>query len=217
MRPTPYRIILADDHSIFRAGLKSLIEKDPGFKVVAEAQDGEQLLERLPSIKSDLIVLDLSMPNRDGLETLKEIRERYPQIKILVLTMLKDPEHLKYALTHGANGYLLKDDAYDQLLMGIRMILKKGKQFVSPAISSVVMDHYIRSMEEADASSLEILTQRERQVLGLIAKGLPNKTVASKLKISVRTVETHRAHLSQKLGLKNTAALVKYALAKGLV
>jgi len=212
----PYRIILADDHNIFRAGLKSLIEKDPEFKVVAEAKDGEQLLERLQSIKGDLIVLDLSMPNMDGLTTLNEIRKKYPKIKILVLTMLKDPEHLKYALKHGAHGYLLKDDAYDQLLMGSKLILKKGKQFISPSISSVVTDQYIRSMDEVDVPSLEILTKREQQILKLVASGFPNKNIANKLKISVRTVETHRANLSNKLGLKNTAALVKYALAKGL-
>ena len=211
-----YKIILADDHNIFRAGLKSLIEKDPEFKVVAEAQDGGQLLEKLSSTKAELIVLDLSMPHMDGLETLKQIREKYPKIKILILTMLKDPEHLKYALAHGANGYLLKDDAYEQLLMGIKMILKKGKQFISPAISTVITDHYIRSMEEVDTPSMEILTKREQQILKFVAKGFPNKNIANKLKISVRTVETHRGNLSNKLRLKNTAALVKYAIAKGL-
>ena len=214
---TVYRIILADDHNIFRAGLKSLIEKDLEFKIVAEAADGEQLLERLKSTKSDLIVLDLSMPNMDGLATLKEIRKKYPKIKILVLTMLKDPEHLKTALTYGADGFLLKDDAYDQLLLGIKMILKKEKQFISPSISSVVTDHYIRSIEEADTPSLEILTKREQQILKLIANGLPNKNIANKFKISARTVETHRANLSTKLGIKNTAGLVKYAISKGLV
>jgi len=112
---------------------------------------------------------------------------------------------------------LLKDDAYDQLNLGIKMILKKGKQFISPAISSVVTDHYIRSMDEADPPSLEILTKREQQILKLIANGLSNKNIASRLKISVRTVESHRANLSNKLGLKNTAGLVKYAVSKGLV
>ena len=213
----PYRIILADDHNIFRAGLKGLIEKDPEFKVVAEARDGEQLLEGLKSKKCDLIVLDLSMPNRDGLATLNEIKEKYPQIKILVLTMLKDPEHFKHALAQGADGYLLKDDAYDQLNIGIKMILKKGKQFISPAISNVVTDHYIRSIDEADTPSLGILTKREQQILKLIARGFPNKNIASRLKISVRTVESHRANLSSKLGLKNTAGLVKYAIAKGII
>ena len=211
-----YRIFLADDHSIFRAGLKSLIEKEAEFKVVAEAQDGEQLLERLKSVKGDLVVLDLSMPRMDGLTTLKEIRRICPRLKILILTMLKDPEHLKSALAHGAHGYLLKDDAYDQLLMGIKMILKKGKTFVSPAISAVVTDHFVRGVDPVDSASLEILTQREKQVLKLIAQGHANKTIANKLQISARTVETHRANLSKKLGLKNTANLVKYAISKGL-
>lgn len=212
-----YRIALADDHNIFRAGLKGLIEKDPEFKVVAEAQDGEQLLSKLASAKADLIVLDLSMPQMDGLTTLKEIRRKYSKVKILILTMLKDPEHLKHALANGADGYLLKDDAYEQLLMGIKMIIKKEKQFISPSISAVVADHYVRSMDEADTPSKEILTRREQEILKLIANGLPNKAVASKLKISIRTVETHRGNLSNKLGLKTTAALVKYAITKGMV
>ncbi len=211
-----YRIILADDHNLFRTGLKGLIEKDPEFKVVAEAQDGEQLLEKMGRVKADLVVLDLSMPNMDGLETLKEIRKKFSKLKILILTMLKDPEHLKHALAGGANGYMLKDDAYDQLLMGLKMILKKDKQFVSPAISGVIADHYVRSMDEVDAPSMEILTKREQEILKLIAQGLPNKAIAAKLKISIRTVETHRGNLSAKLGLKNTAALVKYAISKGL-
>ena len=213
----PYKIILADDHHIFRAGLKSLIEKDSEFKVVAEAQDGEQLLEKLPAHKADLVVLDLSMPHMDGLETLKEIRKKYSKLKILILTMLKDQEHLKHALAGGANGYLLKDDAYDQLLMGLKVILKKDKQFISPAVSAMVTDHFVRSMDEVDTPSIEILTQREQEILKCIAQGLPNKAIATKLKISIRTVETHRGNLSMKLGLKNTAALVKYAISKGLV
>ena len=212
-----YRIILADDHHLFRAGLKSLIEKESEFQIVAEAQDGEQLMQKLQSVKADLIVLDLSMPHMDGLETLKAIRQKYSRLKVLVLTMLKDPEHLKHALNHGADGYLLKDDAYDQLLMALKMVLKKAKKFISPSISTVVTDHYLRSTEEVGALSLEILTRREKQILKLVAQGLPNKRIGQQLKISIRTVETHRSNLSRKIGVNNTAALVKYALAKGLV
>ncbi len=211
-----YKIILADDHEILRTGLKNLIDKESSFKVVAEAKDGEELLNKLKSVKGDLIVLDLSMPNMDGITSLKEIHVRYPKIKILVLTMQKDNEHFRHAMACGASGYILKDDAYEQLILAIKLILK-GKQFVSPSVATLLTDKYIRSLDDVETPSLEILTKRELQVLKLITSGLANKNIAFRLKLSVRTVETHRANLSDKLGIKNTAGLVKYAIAKGLI
>lgn len=210
------KIILADDHAILRTGLKSLINKEPRFKVVGEAGDGEALLAQLKSIKADLIVVDLSMPRMDGLAAIKEIRHKFPRIKILVLTMQKDHEHFKHAMMYGAHGFLLKDDAYEQLILAIKMILK-GKKFISPSVATLETERFIRSLDETDVPSLEILSKREKEILKLVAQGLPNKTIAVKLKISIRTVETHRANLSNKLGIKNTAGLVKYALAKGLL
>ena len=211
-----YKIFLADDHEILRAGLKSLIDKEPNLKVVGQAKDGEELIAQLKSTKCDVVVVDLSMPNVDGLEAIGQIREKYPKTKILVLTMQKDEEHFKRAMKNGALGYLLKDEAFDQLILAIRTVLK-GKRFVSPGLSAVLTDQYVRSLDQAESSSLEILTNRERQILKLVANGLPNKNIASKLKISIRTVETHRMNLAKKLGLRNTAALVKYAMRKGLV
>lgn len=210
------RIILADDHEMLRAGLKGLLEKEPDFKVVAQAKDGEELLEILSSTKTDCVVLDLSMPNMDGLTTLKEIRERFPKIMCLVLTMQKDAEHFKHAIAAGAKGYLLKDSAFDQLVMAIKVVMK-GKNFISPTISNLIAEQYVRSTEEGDEPSLEILTNREKEILTLIAKGVANKNIASTLKISIRTVETHRSRLIHKLGIKTAAGLVKYAMAKGLV
>lgn len=209
------KIALVDDHKIFRTGLKNLIDREPFFKVAAEAKDGEELLDRLKAVKCDLVVLDLSMPNMDGMTAIKELRQRFPKLKILVLTMLKDNEHFRHAMVLGASGYILKDDAYEQLILGMKIILK-GKKFVSPAMSAVLTDRYIRSIEEVEDPSSEILTQREKQILKLVAGGLANKTIASRLKISARTVETHRANLSNKLGIKNTAGLVKFAISKGL-
>ena len=211
------KIILADDHEMLRAGLKGLLEKEPDFKVVAQARDGEDLLEKLPSAKADCLVIDLSMPNMDGLATLKEIRKRFPKIKSLVLTMQKDTEHFKHAMAAGACGYILKDSAIDHLVMAIKMIMK-GKQFISPAISNLIAEQYVRSMDqEGDIPSLEILTSREKEILRRIAEGKANKNIAASLKISIRTVETHRSHLIQKLGLKTPASLVKYAITKGLI
>jgi DNA-binding NarL/FixJ family response regulator len=210
------RIILADDHEILRAGLKGLLDKEPNFKVVAQAQDGRQLLDKLASTKVDCVVMDLSMPNVDGLAALKEIKCRFPKIKCLVLTMQKDQEHFKHAMLNGASGYILKDNAFDLLVMAIKMIMR-GKNFVSPAISELITQQYINSTNDNDNPSLEILTKREREILKLITKGLANKNIATRLKISIRTVETHRSHLIHKLGLKTTAALVKYALEKRII
>ena len=210
------KIIIADDHEMFRSGLKGLLDKEPNFKVVAQAKDGEDLLEKLSSVRTDCVVVDLSMPNMDGLATLKEIRKRYPKMKSLVLTMQKDSEHFKHAMATGACGYILKDSAFDQLVMAIKVIMM-GKNFISPAISNMIAEQYVRSIEEADIPSMEILTRREKEVLALIAQGQANKNIASKLKISIRTVETHRSRLIHKLKIKTAASLVKYAISKGLI
>ena len=212
----PVRIVLADDHEMLRAGLKELLEKEPDFKVVAQARDGEDLLEKLGLVKADCVVLDLSMPNMDGLMALKEIRRRFPRIRSLILTMQKDAEHFKHAMALGARGYLLKDSAFDQLVLAVKMIMK-GKTFMSPGISNLIAEQFVRSTQEGDSPSLEILTPREKEILCCIAQGQANKNIAGRLGISIRTVETHRSHLIHKLGLKTAAALVKYALAKGLV
>jgi len=211
-----YKIILADDHAILRAGLKGLIDKDPDLKIVEQASNGAELLAKLKSQKCDLAIVDISMPEMDGLTAIKVIKQKYPKVKILVLTMQKDNEHFKHALISGADGYLLKDDAYEQLILAIKLLLK-GKRYTSPSISEVVTDRFIRSLDEVEGPSIEILTKRERKILELVASGLPNKNIASRLRISIRTVETHRANLSNKLGIKNTAGLVRYALSKGLV
>ena len=209
------KIIIADDHNVVREGLKVLIKKDPQLRVVGEAGNGEELLVILKSVPCDLIIVDIAMPEMDGLSALKEIKRLYPRLKVLMLSMLKDYEHFKNARIHGASGYLAKDDAGDELITAIKSVLK-GKNYVSSSVTTLLAERQIRSLENGEYPSLEILTKRERQVLRLIAKGLANKNIAAKLKISVHTVENHRAHLSDKLGLNNTASLVKYAIAKGL-
>ena len=211
-----YKIVLADDHEILRDGLKSLIEKDSSLKVVGQAKNGEALLELLRKHRADLAVLDISMPQMDGIATLKEIRRAFPKIKILILTMQKDQEHFKHAMSGGASGYILKEDAYDQLMLAIKTVLK-GKKFISPALEHALAEQYVRSLDEGEESSLNILTKRELQILKLVAQGLSNKNMASKLKLSIRTVETHRGNLTHKLGIRNTAALVKFAISKGLL
>lgn len=210
------KIIIADDHAIVRVGLKDLVQKDPDLTVVAEAKDGQELLERLSSHRCDLVVADISMPNMDGLTAVKEIHRKYPKVKVLILSMLKDYQHFKELMAHGASGYLVKDDAPEQLVIAIKTILK-GNKFVSPSVSKVLVDHQLRSLDDGEIPSLEILTGREQQVLTMIARGLANKNIAAKLKISIRTVEHHRSNLTDKLGFKTPSALVKYAIDKGLV
>lgn len=211
-----YKVILADDHDLVRAGLKSLIEKEDTFEIVGEADDGEKLLDLLKTIKCDLVVTDISMPHMDGLTAVKVIKKKYPKIKILILSMLKDYEHFKQAIANGASGYLLKEDASYQLTLAMSTVLQ-GKEYFSPNVSKVLTDRLIRSVDEEDMPSLEILTKKETEVLKLVTQGLANKNIAQKLKISIRTVETHRSNLTNKLGIKSTAGLVKYAISKGLV
>lgn len=211
-----YKIILADDHEIFREGLKSLLGKDPEIEITAEASDGRRLLELIKKHKCDVVVTDLSMPNLDGLAAIQQIKKQKPKIQILVLTMLKDHEHFKHAMGNGASGYLLKDDAYEQFIMAVKT-LARGKKYISPSVAQLETERYLRSMDEVDAPSLDILTKREKEVLNLVASGMANKNIASRLKISIRTAETHRNNLTNKLGIKSTAGLVKYAISKGLV
>ncbi len=211
-----YRIILADDHTMFRSGLKSLIDKESDFKVVAQAKNGDELLAQLEKIRCDLVVLDISMPRLDGISALSEMKSRFPKIKVLMLTMQKDHEHFKLAMSQGASGYILKDDAFEQLVMAIKMI-SRGNSFFSPSVTNLVTDRFVRSLDDSQSPSLKVLTPREQDVLRQISSGLSNKKIAVKLKISVRTVETHRFNLMEKLGIKSLAALIKFALSKGLI
>ena len=210
------KIILADDHPVFRSGLRSLIEKEKDLKVIGEAKDGEDLLEKLSGLKPDLVVLDLSMPNLDGIGAISELKEKYPKLKILVLTMQKDHEHFKEAMKRGANGFVLKEDAYEELIRAVKAVLQ-DKFYISAKVEKVLAERTLRSITDTEFPSSEILTKREQEILKGIAQGLPNKAIAAKLKISIRTVETHRMHLTDKLGIKTAAGLVKYAISKGLI
>jgi len=212
---TKYKIVLTDDHGFVREGLKRLIEKEASFEVSDEATDGEDLLEKLKMHKCDVIIMDLSMPKMDGIEALKEVRKKYPKIKVLILSMLKDYKHFEHAMANGASGFMAKDDACDQINIAIKKILN-GKKFVSPSVATLLADRLVRSLDEVEAPSLEIFTKREKEVLTLIAGGMASKNVAHKLKISVRTVANHRANICEKLGFRTTAALVKFAISKGL-
>ncbi len=208
-----YRVVLADDHSLFRQGLKAVLEGMDEFKVVGEAGDGLELIDLLNQVKPNLVVLDISMPNLRGIETIPEIKKNYPEVKILVVTMHNDKEYLYQAISQGADGYFLKKDAGTELFSAIEKI-RKGKVYVSPSLSGDLTDYWEGIREGVKKS---ILTNREREVLSLIAGGKSNKEIADMLYISVHTVERHRANLMEKLNFKKTADLVKYAIEKGYI
>lgn len=209
------KVIIADDHTFVRVGLKELINKDADLIVVGEAKNGQELLDLLAHKKCDVIITDISMPEMDGVAALKELAEKVTGPKILILSMLKDYPHFKECMARGASGYLVKDDAPEQLIFAIKTVLR-GKKYVSPLVTTMLADREIRSLDEG-VPSLEILTKREQQILVMVAKSLPNKAIASKLKISSRTVEHHRSNLTDKLGIKDMPSLIKYAMGKGLI
>ena len=211
---SPYQIILADDHIMFRNGLRRIIEDSPGLAVIGEAGDGLQLLELLKKAKPDMVILDISMPKLRGLEATHEIKTRYPGIKILILTMHRNKEYLLQALSAKADGYLLKEDTDTQLIAAIESI-RAGKIFLSPLMSEDLSQNLLGFIEKTDPSLDETLSTREKEVLTLLTEGKSNKEIADLLFISSRTVEHHRASISKKLKVKNIVDLVKYAIRKG--
>ena len=195
-------------------GLRKLISEDGGFSIVGEAGDGVELLGLLEKGSCDLVLMDLSMPRMNGFQALETIREKYPDIKVLLLTMHNSHEYFRQAVARGADGYILKEDVYESLLWALNTIMAGQKAF-SPKLASVVVGE-LYGKEEQDAE-LEVLSRREREILQLLVSGATSRDMASNLGISVRTVESHRAHIMEKLALKNTAALVRFAIDHKLI
>jgi two-component system, NarL family, response regulator NreC len=212
---SPYRIVLADDHVLFRQGIKNILQKDKGLEVIGEAGDGLKLLELLNKATPDMIILDISMPNLRGIEATWEIKMILPQVKVLILSMHKDKEFVYSAISAGAEGYLLKEDADTELFAAIDKIRQKGR-YISPLLLGDLTDELFQAHHKGQLTpQIEPLTTREREVLKFIAEGNSNKEVADLLFISVRTVENHRANIMRKLNIKSTANLIKYAIRKG--
>jgi two-component system, NarL family, response regulator NreC len=207
----PIRIVLADDHVLVRQGLKSLLERE-GFQVIAEASDGQEAVRHVKSLEPDIAVLDISMPTLNGLNAAHEISRSSPKTKIILLTQHDESQYIREALEAGVRGYVLKNQAASDLLLAIRQV-SRGKVYLSPGVSSAVMEAY----QSKSGKSKNPLTLRERQVLQLIAEGKSTKDVASLLGISVKTAESHRTRLMQKLDIHETASLVLYAVRHGIV
>jgi DNA-binding NarL/FixJ family response regulator len=211
------KIVLAEDHTILREGLRALLSSNPKFEIVGEVEDGREAVRCVEKLGPDLILMDLSMPRMSGMEAIREIKKRYPQTKVMALTVHKTEEYLHTTLQAGADGYVLKDATHNELVVAIKSVMK-GKPYLSPGVSEKVIEGYLEGKGTfRPDSSWESLSQREREVLKLIAEGYKNKEIAEDLCISLKTVEKHRANLMKKLDLHNAAALTVYAMGKGLV
>lgn len=213
--PAPMRVLLADDHTLVRAGVRKILDGQPGVTVVEEVANGDEALRVLRATPIDVLVLDLTMPGLDGFQVLRQAKELVPSIKVLVLTMHSDPEYVKRAIHGGADGYLLKDSAVHDLVAGIEAVAA-GRAYYSPAVQRSLSE-MVRAKSSAPPSPLESLTDREREVLKMVAEGLTTKEIAGRLDISIRTVESHRANLMRKLDLRSVARLTQFAIREGLV
>jgi len=206
----PYSIVLADDHAMFREGIRRIIERIENVVVSGEVNDGLELLARLKSSCPDLIILDISMPNLRGLEAIREIKKLYPKVKVLVLTMHRKKEFIHRALADGADGFLLKEDPSSELIRAVQTV-KKGEKYLSPLISDALV-----SLTLAEAET-DLLTRREREVLKLLAEGKKAQEIGEMLFISVNTVRRYRANIMEKLKINNLADLVKYAISQNYI
>ena len=213
---SPYRIVLADDHVMFRQGVKRILSEMADLEVIGEAGCGLELLSLLNKLTPHIVILDISMPRLRGIEAIHEIKAIHPDAKILILTMHKDIDFLEQAMAAGADGYLLKEDAEAEMFSAIESV-QRGKKYVSPLLAGELTDNWVQISRGERKPLVESLSTRERQVLKLIAEGKSNKEIADLLFISIHTVMRHRANIMDKLNLKKTADLVKYAIQKGYV
>ncbi len=211
------RIVIAEDHTILREGLRALLSVNPELDIVGEARDGQEAIRSVEKFKPHLILMDLSMPRMNGMDAIKEIKKRSPETKILVLTVHKNEEYILATLQAGADGYVLKDSTHSELEMAIKSVFS-GNYYISPGISEKIIGGYLEGKKPLKPlSPFDTLTQRERGILKLIAEGYKNKEIADYLCISVKTVEKHRANLMQKLDLHNISDLTAFAIEKGLI
>jgi len=213
------KVLVADDHTIVRQGLLALLNEQPDIEVVAEAEDGRDALKKCEKLAPDIVILDVGMPRLNGLEAARQIKKQNQAVKILMLTMHSDEEYIFETLRSGASGYLLKDAAATELITAIHSIYS-GQSYLSPSVSHRVIENYIRRSEPPasdDSGSHKLLTEREREVLQLVAEGKTNREIADILNISIKTVDNHRTNLMNKLDIHDRAGLVRYAIRKGII
>lgn len=209
-------VILADDHKIIRDGLRTLIESQPEMQVIAEAENGRETIKLAKELQPDVVIMDISMPDLNGIDATREIVNSIPGIKVIALSMHSDRRFVSGMLSSGASGYLLKDCAFEELAKAIRTVVT-NHTYLSPMISDIVVKSYISKSPESTIENAPLLTAREREMLQLMAEGMTAKEIASHLFVSVKTVETHRRNIAQKLNINRAAELIKYAIREGLV
>ena len=211
------RVLLGDDHTVLRQGLRKILEERRDWRVVAEAGNGRDAVREVLALHPDVAVLDIGMPLLNGIEATRQIARRAPSVRVLILSMHSDQAYVTQAVQAGARGYLLKDSAAAELIEAIAAV-STGKSFFSPAVAQVVFNDYVRSLTDKGITDpYDSLSEREREVLQLVAEGRSSKEIAELLSISPATVETHRAHLLQKLQLHNTVEVVRYATRRGII
>ncbi len=211
------RVLICDDHTILRDGIRLLLNAQPDMEVVGEAIDGREAVEKARALKPDVILMDIAMPSLNGLEATKQIRRDDPNARVLVLTMYESDEYIARMLEAGVLGYVLKKVAGSELVHAIRAVYQ-DEAFLYPSITKRLVEDYLRRVETGqERDSFNGLTDREREVLQLIAEGHPNKRIADILHLSVRTVQNHRAHIMEKLGMHDRGELIKYAIQKGII
>lgn len=211
------RILIADDHGVVRKGLRLQLEQYPDFEVIGEASDGREAITITDELAPDVIIMDIGMPNLNGIQAAAQIVKKNPQVGIIILSMHSDETYLTRTLAAGAKGYLLKENAEVDLERAVRLVAQ-GKPYFSPAIASTLLEDYMRQMQERGLQdSYDLLTEREKEILQLLAEGKTNKDVALLLNLSPNTVETHRTRLMQKLDLHSTAEIVLYAVRKQII
>jgi two-component system response regulator NreC len=209
------RILLADDHKIIVDGLRSLLEKNNAFKVIGQASDGLSAVRLAAELSPDLVIMDISLPGLNGIDAARRILEANSRVKVIALSMHKDGRYIAEALKSGAVGYLLKESAFDELTAAIRAVMK-GACYLSAAIADLVIKDYIRHLEKTDSGVFSVLTPREREVLQSLSEGLSTKQIAARLGVSVKTVETYRVQIMEKLDIHSVAELTKYAIREGI-
>jgi DNA-binding NarL/FixJ family response regulator len=213
----PIRILLADDHRVLRAGLRLLLERQPGFTVVAEAADGRQTVELVKALEPGIVLMDIAMPNLNGIEAARQIHAALPNVGIIFLSMHADESYLLRALKAGGKGYLLKDSGEDDVIQAVHAV-SEGKAFFSPAISKLLVEDYVRQLQQQGLEdTYDLLTPREREVTQLLAEGKSSKEIATLLFLSPYTVDTHRKTILQKLNVHSIPELMLYAMRKGII
>ena len=211
MNPTPLRIVVVDDHAVVRRGVRALIESRAGWEVVAEAATGREALDAVKRLRPEIVVMDLILPELNGLEATRQIVRESPHTEVLVLTMHHSEELARQLLKAGARGYVLKSDA-DQNLIAAIDALRQHKPFLTSGVTEFMLDGFLRDASKPEEASKEVITPREREIIQLLAEGHSNKEAATRLGISVKTIEAHRANIMRKLRLRSVSDLVRYAI-----